>query len=92
MTTVPLTPQVRNAIAQQSNKVFADAEATSDQVLEAMIGYLTVNGVLFHTASGEIAVHLSNAVTALRAQRQNEESNTRRFLGQPKDTSIIGER
>lgn len=78
-----LTTQMRNAIAQHANATFANPEATSDQVLEAMIGYLTINNVLFHTASGEIGVHLQAAVDAIRAQRQTEATTQRRFLGQP---------
>ena len=80
-----LTPQMRNAIAGTCNKVFADPEATSDQVLEAMIGYLTINSVAFHTASGEIGVHLQAGVDAIRAQRTTEATTTRRFLGAPQD-------
>ena len=80
-----LTPQVRAAIAASCNAVFADPKATSDQVLEAMISYLTINSVQFHTASGEIALHLQAGVEAIRAQRHHEATTTRRFLGAPQD-------
>lgn len=80
-----LTPQMRAAIAQQCNATFADPNATSDQVLEAMISYLTINSVAFHTASGEIAVHLQAGAQAIKAQRITEAQAKRRFLGMPKE-------
>lgn len=80
-----LTPQMRQAIAAQVNATFADPNARSEQVLEAMIGYLTINSIQFNTASGEIAQHLQAGAQALKAQRLMEEQGGRRFLGMPKD-------
>ncbi len=82
-----LTPQMRQAIAAQVNATFADPNARSEQVLEAMIGYLTINSIQFNTASGEIAQHLQAGVQALKAQRLLEEQGGRRFLGMPKEGS-----
>lgn len=80
-----LTPQMRQAIAAQVNATFADPNARSEQVLEAMIGYLTINSIQFNTASGEIAQHLQAGAQALKAQRLMEEQGGRRFLGMPKE-------
>lgn len=80
-----LTPQMRQAIAAQVNATFADPNATSDQVLEAMIGYLTINSIQFNTASGEIAQHLQAGVQAIRAQRMVEAAGSRRYLGMPRE-------
>jgi len=80
-----LTPQMYRAIAQQTNAVFANPEATSDEVLEAMISYLTINSITFHTASGEIALHLQAGAQAIKAQRITEAQAKRRFLGMPKE-------
>ena len=82
-----ITPQMRQAIARSVNATFADPNATSEAVLEAMIGYLTINSIQFHTASGEIAQHLQAGAQALKAQRLMEEQGGRRFLGMPKDGS-----
>lgn len=76
-----LTPQMRAAIAANCNTIFADVNATSDQVLEAMISYLTMNNIQFHTASGEIALHLQNGAQAIKAQRAMAQNNVRRYLG-----------
>ena len=80
-----LTPQMRQAIAAQVNATFADPNASSEAVLEAMIGYLTINSVQFNTASGEIAQHLQAGAQALRAQKLLAESGSRRFLGMPRE-------
>jgi hypothetical protein len=80
-----LTPQMRNAIAAQCNAVFANPNAQSDEVLEAMISYLTINSVSFYTASGEIALHLQAGAQAIKAQRITEAQAKRRFLGMPKE-------
>lgn len=80
-----LTPQIRAAIAQQCNKVFADPNASSDQVLEAMVNHLTINSVQFHTASGEIALHLQAGAQAIRELATIRQTTGRRFLGMPKE-------
>lgn len=82
-----LTPQVRAAIAAQANATFANPNAQSDEVLEAMISYLTINSIQFHTASGEIALHLQAGAQAIKAQRITEAQAKRRFLGMPQEES-----
>lgn len=85
MSDIPLTPQMRQAIAAQVNATFADPHALPEQVLEAMVGYLTINSIHFQTASGEIAQHLQAGAQALKAQRMMEEQGSRRFLGMPRE-------
>lgn len=85
-----LTPQMRAAIAAQCNATFAKPDATSDEVLEAMISYLTINSVQFHTASGEIALHLQAGAQAIKAQRVMEAQAKRRFLGMPREEAGDG--
>lgn len=80
-----LTPQIRAAIAQQCNKVFADPGATTDQVLDAMVSYLSINSIQFHTASGEISLHLQAAAKACRELELARQSTGRRFLGMSKE-------
>lgn len=80
-----LTPQMRAAIAAQANATFANPSAQSDEVLEAMISYLTINSIQFHTASGEIALHLQAGAQAIKAQRITEAQAKRRFLGMPQE-------
>ena len=80
-----LTPQIRAAIAQQNNKVFADPNATSDQVLDAMASHLTINSIQFHTASGEIAQHLQAGAKAIRELENARQTTGRRFLGMPRE-------
>ncbi len=80
-----LTPQIRAAIAQQCNKVFADPNATTPEVLDAMVNYLTINSIQFHTASGEISVHLQAAARACRELELARQTTGRRFLGMPRE-------
>lgn len=80
-----LTPQIRAAIAQQCNKVFADPSATTPEVLDAMVSYLTINSVQFHTASGEISAHLQAAAKSCRELELARQSTGRRFLGMPRE-------
>jgi hypothetical protein len=76
-----LSDEDRRALARQIHEVFANPGANSADVVEAYIGHLALNDVMFYTASGELGVHLARAVEALR----NNPSSTRRFLGMPKD-------
>lgn len=80
-----MTPQIRAAIAQQSNKVFADPNATTAEVLDAMVSYLTINSVQFHTASGEISTHLQAAAKSCRELELARQTTGRRFLGMPRE-------
>lgn len=86
-----LTPQIRAAIAQQCNKVFADPNATTPEVLEAMVSYLTINSIQFHTASGEISAHLQAAAKACRELDTARQTTGRRFLGMPQERIITPE-
>lgn len=85
-----LTPQIRAAIAQQCNKVFADPNATTPEVLDAMVSYLTINSIQFHTASGEISTHLQAAAKSCRELEMARQTTGRRFLGMPRE-EIRGE-
>lgn len=85
-----LTPQIRAAIAQQCNKVFADPNATTPEVLDAMVSYLTINSIQFHTASGEISTHLQAAAKSCRELEMARQTTGRRFLGMPRE-EIHGE-
>lgn len=76
-----LNDEDRRALSVQVMGVFADPKAESDAVLEAYIGYMVLNEKLFYTASGELGLHLSRAVDALR----NTQQPVRRFLGQPRE-------
>lgn len=78
-----LNDEQRRALAHQVHATFGNPSATSADVLEAYIGHLVLNDVLFYTASGELGVHLQRAVESLR----NTQQPVRRFLGQPKDPS-----
>lgn len=80
-----LTGPMRAAIAQHCNSVFANPQATSDEVLEAMISYLTINSIQFHTASGEIAQHLQAGAQAIKAQRLVAKATKRNFIGMPRE-------
>lgn len=75
-----LSDEDRRALATQIMATFADPSADSAAVLEAYIGYMVLNDVLFYTASGELGLHLQRAVESLR----NTQQPTRRFLGMPK--------
>lgn len=86
-----LTPQMRQTIAQNCNAVFADPNASTAQVLEAVINYLNINSIQFHTASGEISLHLQNAVTRLRDLDAMQQTTGRRYLGMPQERVITPE-
>lgn len=79
-----LSDDDRRALAQQVNATFADPNADSATVLEAYLGYMVLNEMMFYTASGELGVHLSAAVAALR---DNPAKTPRRFLGMPNDNT-----
>lgn len=76
-----LSDEQRRALSVQVHGVFADPKADSAAVLEAYIGLMVLNETLFYTASGELGLHLSRAVDALR----NTQQPVRRFLGQPRE-------
>lgn len=75
-----LTDEDRRALANQVHATFSNPNATSADVLEAYIGYLVLNDVLFYTATGDLGLHLSRAVDSLR----NTQQPKRRYLGMPK--------
>lgn len=75
-----LNDEQRRALATQVMGVFADPNADSAAVLEAYIGHMVLNDVLFYTASGELGLHLQRAVESLR----NTQQPVRRFLGMPR--------
>lgn len=76
-----LNDEQRRALASQVHTTFANPNADSSAVLEAYIGHLVLNDVLFYTASGELGVHLQRAVESLRSTQQP----VRRFLGMPRE-------
>lgn len=76
-----LTDEERRALSNQVHATFSNPNATSADVLEAFIGYMTLNSQYFYTASGELGVHLSAAVDSLR----NTQQPKRRFLGMPQE-------
>lgn len=76
-----LNDEQRRALANQVHATFADPNADSAAVLEAYIGHMVLNDLLFYTASGELGLHLSRAVEALR----NTQQPVRRFLGMPRE-------
>lgn len=75
-----MNDEQRRALSNQVHATFADPNADSAAVLEAYIGHMVLNDLLFYTASGELGLHLSRAVEALR----NTQQPVRRFLGMPK--------
>ena len=72
--------ETRRELACHVHGVFANPNATSAEVLEAYIGMLALNDRIIYTASGELGVHLSAAVEALRAVPAKPQG---RFLGMP---------
>lgn len=79
-----LPADIKARIAADVYAVFADPNASSAEVLDALIGYLTMNNISFSTATGDIGVHLTAAIQALR---EMPSAPNRRFLGMPKDNS-----
>lgn len=77
-----LPADIKMRIAADVYAVFADPKATSAEVLDALIGYLTMNNISFSTATGDIGVHLTAAIQALR---EMPSAPNRRFLGMPKN-------
>ena len=79
-----LDDEDKRALANQVYATIANPKATSADVLEAFIGHMILTNQYFYTATGELGVHLSAAVTALRERRP---ITPRRYLGMPKDDS-----
>lgn len=75
-----LSDEDRRALANQVYTTFANPKATHADVLEAFIGHMILTNQYLYTATGEMGVHLTAAVEALRNTNQTK----RRFLGMPK--------
>jgi hypothetical protein len=77
----PMDDETRRALACHVHSVLSNPNASSADVLEAYIGLLALNEKIIYTASGELGVHLSAAVDALRNAPQ---APKRRYLGMPR--------